>query len=139
MPVRHGVSGYQSGCRCDVCVLSESARTRQIALKEKRRWNTINKAIDDGAKIEQSGPPPHTRRRRWTNAKIALVDEGKLADQELAKRVGRSVESIAALPNRRTRPTLPSSRPRLWDATFRCLLSSDTRRVSRLPATSGTR
>ncbi|ORV16814.1 hypothetical protein AWB96_00560 [Mycobacteroides chelonae] len=105
--MRHGVSGYQSGCRCDVCLTSEQQRVQQIAAAEAQRWGPVNKAADERSNEpldsdnERHVPRQRPRRKHWTEAEVALVTEGKLTDQQIAEQVGRSAEAVKAFRQRR--------------------------------------
>lgn len=100
--MKHGVPGYQLGCRCAVCGAAESERICLIGQTEKRRWQAINRAAD--LRLEFMGSTestgPRTLRKRWSETEIALALQKDLTASHVANRVGRSVGAVIAMRSR---------------------------------------
>lgn len=91
---KHGVSGFQAGCRCPVCSQSESDRVRVIGSSEARRWARINEAADARTVV---GDPDWVRpsRTRWSEAELVFLAGSELPNAEIAKRLRRTEEAVA--------------------------------------------
>lgn len=110
-PVKHGLSGFQAGCRCAACEQAESDRMRSIGWSETRRWARINETADARVAVDD---PEWVRpsRTRWSKTELVFLAESGLSNAEIAKRLNRSEEAVAIKRHRLQTGEVPQPRRR---------------------------
>lgn len=86
MGIVHGVAGYMSGCRCELCWDAQRAHERRIGLEQSLRWGVGERYDGTG-----SGKP-----RRWSDAEIAVMARSSETAAQIAAQLGRTPAAIYA-------------------------------------------
>lgn len=98
--MKHGVSGFQSGCRCEECYTAERNRMREIGKSEQRRWSKINIQADERwiayvSVVNLREPRDHGR--RWTPAEISIARDKSVPVKRVAAKINRSLAAVSTM------------------------------------------
>lgn len=96
--MKHGLAGFQSGCRCATCFEEETRRVEKIAEEQRQYWQPINEAADAAWNNRwRTWKPRHSSARSWTEDEIALARDRSLPARMLTVPLGRTLSAINAM------------------------------------------
>ncbi|AYM41643.1 hypothetical protein [Mycobacteroides chelonae] len=96
--MKHGVAGFQSGCRCVKCFTDETQRAQDIAEAQFRYWEPINEAADESWTSRwRLRTPQRSNVRSWASHEIALARDRSIPARKVAARLGRTLSAVNAM------------------------------------------
>ncbi|BAX97044.1 hypothetical protein MSTE_01725 [Mycobacteroides stephanolepidis] len=96
--MKHGVAGFQSGCRCVKCFTDETQRAQDIAEAQFRYWEPINEAADESWTSRwRLRTPQRSNVRSWAAEEIALARDRSVPARKVAARLGRTLSAVNAM------------------------------------------
>lgn len=113
--MKHGVAGFQSGCRCVKCFTDETQRAQEIAEAQLRYWEPINDAADESWTSRwRLRTSQRSNVRSWASEDIALARDRSIPARKVAARLGRTLSAVNAMRYRPAQlqdddPTDPTS------------------------------
>ncbi|MBF9327719.1 hypothetical protein [Mycobacteroides chelonae] len=96
--MKHGVAGFQSGCRCVKCFTDETQRAQEIAEAQLRYWEPINDAADESWTSRwRLRTSQRSNVRSWASEDIALARDRSIPARKVAARLGRTLSAVNAM------------------------------------------
>ncbi|WP_131822970.1 hypothetical protein [Mycobacteroides chelonae] len=95
--MKHGLSGFQSGCRCAACQSAESERMHRISAQQTHKWNALNKYADEQWERLQNKNWIEYSGREWTPEEIDYALDRSRTCNEIAKDLGRTADAVKAM------------------------------------------
>lgn len=94
--MKHGLAGFQKGCRCGQCCEAEAQRVRRIGRSETERWAAANEMADQrwalyvGEYNACSMQP-----RSWVPREVSIIVDPSISIPQAAAILGRSLASVS--------------------------------------------
>lgn len=99
--MKHGLAGFQRGCRCSDCHDAETGRLQRINKAQEDLWRPINSRADLRWAI--SGHEPED----WSAADIELALRPSWTIQRIAEYTGHSMKAVREIRRQYLNPPNP--------------------------------